>query len=342
MRRALHPLVWTAATATTALLLTACGTAGRDKDTRSPSVPSGVTAQAGSATSVHVMWDRSTDDRAVTAYEVFRTGKRVVSVPAAKHMIDIEGLAPSSPYTFTVRALDAAGNASPHSAPVPVTTLARTPADTRPPTRPTDVNGRVQGAGSVTLTWGRSSDDRKVTAYDIYQADSRVHSVPGATTTARVTGLRPGTVYTFTVRARDASDNSSPDSRPVDLTTASAPGAAPSTAPTALTATLRTTGPAAHTVDLTWIPPRTGAPVKEHQLHLNGEFATTIVWGGEPPTGRATYSFTVTDKPGTRYSVKLRAKLPDGNWGDFSAQRTVVVGQGPSSGAGRPDPEDRS
>jgi hypothetical protein len=72
-------------------------------------------------------------------------------------------------------------------------------------------------------------------------------------------------------------------------------------------------------------PPKTGGPVKGQQLFLNGKLATTIVWGAAPPAGTAAYTFMVTDRPGTRYSVKLRAKLPDGKWGDFSAQRTVVV-----------------
>ncbi|WUP45235.1 fibronectin type III domain-containing protein [Streptomyces sp. NBC_00259] len=316
-----RPLLIPVLTCTTALLLTACGGDAQAKDTHNPSAPRGVTAQASSATSVHVMWERATDDTGVSAYEVFRAGTRVKSVPAATHMTDIEGLTPSTPYTFTVRALDGAGNASPHSLAVPATTLAPAVADSRPPTPPGSATGRVRGAREVTLAWGRSRDDQAVTAYDIYQADSRIHTVPGTATTARVTGLRPGTVYTFTIRARDAADNSSPDSAPVDLTTTPAPGAAPNTAPTGLVATARK-----GSVDLHWTPPDTGAPVEEHQLFLNGKLATTIVWGTQPPPGRATYTFTVTDPPGTRYSVKLRAKLPDGNWGDFSAQRTVVVG----------------
>lgn len=173
----------------------------------------------------------------------------------------------------------------------------------------------------ATLSWGPSTDDVGVTSYDIYQEDSRIHSVSGTETTARITGLRPGTVYSFTVRARDAAENSSPDSAAVDLTTAPEPGEGPSTAPTDLKTTVRE-----GSVDLSWTPPKTGGPVKEHQLFLNGKLVTTIVWGAQPPAGTATYTFTVTDKPGTRYSVKLRAKLPDGKWGDFSAQRTVVIG----------------
>ncbi|MGA4954470.1 fibronectin type III domain-containing protein [Streptomyces lavendulocolor] len=301
-----------------ALVLTAC--AGDDEDTEPPSTPTGVTAQAGSGTSVHVMWERSTDDRGVTGYEVHHGGRKVAAVPAARTMVDIERLTPSTAYAFTVRARDNAGNLSTPSPAVPVTTPPATPDDTTPPTRPAALRGTVEGTRAVTLTWRRATDTVGVTAYDVYQADSRVHSVPGTATTARLTQLRPGTVYTFTVRARDAADNSSPDSPSVDLTTASAPGSGPSTAPTGLTATARKGA-----VVLSWTPPDTGVPVKEHQLYLDGAFATTIVWGTRPPPGRATYTFTVTDNPGTRYTVKLRAKLPDGTWGDFSAQRTVVV-----------------
>lgn len=319
MRR--PPTLAAAAVCAAVLLLGGCTAAADDKDTHRPSPPTGVTAQAGSATSVHVMWQPATDDRAVTAYDVFESGARVKSLPGGRTMVDIDRLTPSTAYRFTVRARDAAGNLSAPSATAPVTTPAPTPDDRTAPSRPTALRARADGGRAATLTWGRATDDQGVTAYDVYQEDSRVHSVSGTQTTARLTGLRPGTVYTFTVRARDAAENSSPDSNAVDLTTAPAPGAGPVTAPTDLKATA-----GKGRVTLTWTPPRTGGgPVREHQLYLNGKFATTIVWGAEPPAGTAAYTFTVTDRPGTRYSVKLRAKLPDGTWGDFSAQRTVVV-----------------
>ncbi|MGW0468986.1 fibronectin type III domain-containing protein [Streptomyces sp. NPDC003027] len=301
------------------LCLAACG-GGPAKDTSAPTTPTGVTASAGSAHTVHVMWSPATDDRAVTAYEVYQQGRKVKDLPATTLMTDVLDLTPATPYAFTVRARDAAGNRSPHSAAVPATTLAATADDRTAPSRPTALRATADGGHAATLTWAPARDDTRVTAYDIYQADTRVHTVPGTATTARVTGLRPGTIYSFTVRARDAAENSSPDSTPADLTTAEAPGAAPDTAPTDLEATATR-----REITLTWTPPRTGAPVREHQLHLNEQFATTIIWGAAPPPGRATYTFTVTDPPGTRYSVKLRAKLPDGTWGDFSAQRTVVV-----------------
>ncbi|WP_037648906.1 fibronectin type III domain-containing protein [Streptomyces flavidovirens] len=324
-----RPTVRAVLTSCAALLVvtvTGCAVTEPDRDTERPSTPGGVTAQAGSATSVHVMWDRSTDNKAVAGYEVYEKGAKVRTVTGTRHMVDIDRLTPSTAYTFTVRARDAAGNLSAPSAAVPVTTPAPTPDDRTAPSTPAKLRGRVEGTGAVSLSWAPATDDTAVTSYDIYQEDSRVHSVPGATTTARVSGLRPGTVYTFTVRARDAAENSSGDSNALDLTTLSGPGDGPSTAPADLEATaVRKAG--VRGIDLKWTPPRAGGggEIREHQLFLNGRPVTTIVWGTTPPTGTATYHFTVSEPPGTRYSIKLRAKLPDGKWGDFSAQRTVVT-----------------
>ncbi|WRQ83385.1 fibronectin type III domain-containing protein [Streptomyces sp. MUM 178J] len=304
------------------LLLAATATGcGLGEDTESPTPPAGVTAQAGSATSVHVMWEWASDNEEVTGYEVVHEGRPVASVPGTKRMVDVNSLDPSTRYVFTVRARDAAGNISAPSAPVPVTTPDPTPDDREAPTAPARLRGAVDGSRAVTLAWQPAADDMGVTAYDVYQEDTRIHSVGGSETGARIANLRPGTVYTFTVRARDAAENSSPDSDPVDLTTAPAPGDdTPNTAPTDLKVAARP-----DSVTVTWTPPKADGPVREHQLYLNGEPVTTIVWGAEPPAGRAAYTFTVTDPPGTRFSVKLRARLPDGKWGDLSAQRTAVI-----------------
>ncbi|MFI9123612.1 fibronectin type III domain-containing protein [Streptomyces bikiniensis] len=322
MQRPFPPRRSTALAALLALALTACSAAGAGpKDTSAPTAPTGVTATSGSSTTVHVMWNAATDDRAVTGYEVHLDGRKVKDLAATTLMTDVVGLAPATPHRFTVRARDAAGNASPPSAAVAATTLPAAAEDRTPPTAPTGLRAAPDGSRAATLRWTPARDDTEVTAYDVYQADTRVHTVPGTTTGTRLTGLRPGTAYAFTVRARDAAENSSPDSNTVDLTTAPAPGAPPNTAPTDLAATAAKGGE----ITLTWTPPKTGAPVTHHELHLNGRFATTIVWGTAPPPGRATYTFPVTDPPGTRYTLTLRARLPDGTWGDFSAPRTVTV-----------------
>jgi chitodextrinase len=301
-----------------ALILTGC--LPEKKDTEPPTAPSGVSVYAGGATSVHVMWKAAEDNKAVTGYEIYQKDTKVKSVPATASMADVVELTPKTAYSFTVRARDKAGNLSAPSAAAAVTTPALAPEDKRPPTRPTGLKGSVGDGGSVTLTWAEAGDNTGVTAYDIYQEDTRIHTVSGAETSTEVPGLRPGTIYSFTVRARDAAENSSPDSNTVDLTTPSAPGAGVSTAPTELDVKVRD-----GSIELSWLPPEAEGQIKSHELYLNGKLATTIVWGAEPPEGRATYTMMITEAPGTRYSVKLRAKLPDGKWGDFSAQRTVVV-----------------
>ncbi|MFD3530308.1 fibronectin type III domain-containing protein [Streptomyces sp. NPDC058664] len=322
MQRPLAASLLTPLVVAVALTLTGCAGAAAPppEDTRAPTAPTGVTATAGSASTVHVMWNASTDDRAVTGYTVYSEGRRIRDLPATTLMTDVVGLAPATLHRFTVRARDAAGNTSPPSTTVTATTLRAAAEDRTPPTAPAALRATPDGSRAATLRWSPARDDTRVTAYDVYQADTRIHTVPGTTTVARVTDLRPGTAYAFTVRARDAAENSSPDSAPADLTTAPSPGAPPNTAPTGLAVTA-----ARGAITVTWTPPATGAPVTHHELHLDGRFATTIVWGTTPPPGRATYTFPVQDPPGTRCTVTLRARLPDGTWGDFSAPRTVAV-----------------
>ncbi|MZE69640.1 hydrolase, partial [Streptomyces sp. SID5789] len=95
-------------------MLTSCGTGagGEGEDGGLPGVPMGVTAEAGSATTVHVMWNAL--DRAET-YEVYRGGTLVKKVPASDRMVDVTRLRPSTAYAFTVRARDADGRLGPRS-----------------------------------------------------------------------------------------------------------------------------------------------------------------------------------------------------------------------------------
>ncbi|MEV6205090.1 fibronectin type III domain-containing protein [Streptomyces sp. NPDC051771] len=316
MRRPQRPL---AASLLAVLALGACARA-QPPDSTPPTTPTGLTAASGSSTTVHVMWEAATDDRAVTGYQVLQDGRPVKDLPATTVMTDVTGLAPGSRHTFAVVARDAAGNTSPATPAVAATTLRATAEDREPPTAPRTLRATPDGPTAAVLTWTPARDDTRVTAYDVHQAGVRVHTAPGTATTARLTGLRPGTAYSLTLRARDAAENSSPDSPPAELTTAPAPGAPPNTSPRALAA-----ASADGAITLTWTPPETGGPVTHHELHIDGRFATTIVWGAAPPTGRATYTFPAQAKPGTTYTLTLRARLPDGTWGDFSAPRTVTV-----------------
>jgi chitodextrinase len=269
------------------------------------------------------MWN--TTARAA-AYEVYRGTTKVQDVPGSKHMVDVTRLRPSTLYVFSVRARDSEGRLGPPSGPVRARTPAAVADDRSAPTRPAAPEGRAAGSRAVRLSWSASTDDRDVVSYDIHQGATKIHSVGGERTATLLTGLRPGRDYTFTVRARDAAGNVSPASPTVRLTT---PGMddGRATAPTGFRATSRREDGAYH-VGLSWVPPRVDGEVTAYEIHLDGRPATSLVYGGSAPRDRATYSFYVGRKAGVTHRVRVRAMLPDGTWGGFSAERTVTTGAG--------------
>ncbi|MFF8730914.1 fibronectin type III domain-containing protein [Streptomyces sp. NPDC015171] len=310
------------------LLVASCGWSRADDgggEGRVPGAPAGVTAAAGSATSVHVMWNAAPGEAGVRAYEVYRGTTKVVDVPGSQHMVDVTRLRPSTQYAFTVRARGAGDRLGPPSRTVRARTPAAAAADRSAPTRPKDTTGRTVSSRAVQLSWGASRDDRSVVSYDVYQGGVKIHSVGGNQTATVVTGLRPGSRYVFTVRARDAADNLSPAGSPVRLTT---PGRddGRDTAPTGFTATTHRADGACY-IDLAWDPPRADGVITEYQIQLDGTAATSLVWGGTPPRGRAHHSFYAGTAAGEEHRVRLRARLPDGTWGGYSALRTVTTGR---------------
>ncbi|WP_405607362.1 fibronectin type III domain-containing protein [Streptomyces sp. NBC_01511] len=314
----------------TALILVACG-GGDGKDSQAPSAPTGLSVQAGSALSAHVMWDEAKDNVAVSGYVVYRGKAKVKDVPAEQRMIDVTGLKPSTAYSFSVRAKDAAGNLSPHSAKKPVTTPAVVAEDKEAPAKPAKLRGRHDGSRGAELTWSAPDMGQGITSYDILQGGSKIHSVSGGETTAKVTGLRPGTAYSFTLQARDAADNTSPASDPVKLSTPKGPGDDPDTAPVSFKAARhKSAKDGAYYLDLSWLPPKIDGEVPSYEIHLNEKLTTTLVWGNKPPVGKTTESVFAGKKPGVTYKVKIRAKLPDGEWGSFSPELTMVTGEGTS------------
>jgi fibronectin type 3 domain-containing protein len=96
---------------------------GISGDTTAPTVPDNVTAVASSPFSVQVGWDASTDNTAVTGYDLFRDGSLFQSLGNVTSYAD-GSVMNSSTHTYTVRARDLAANVSALSTPVSVTTPA--------------------------------------------------------------------------------------------------------------------------------------------------------------------------------------------------------------------------
>ncbi|MEU3660200.1 cellulase family glycosylhydrolase [Streptomyces sp. NPDC032940] len=101
---------------------------GAPQDTEAPTAPGAPAASAVTATSVTLTWSAATDDVGVTGYDVVRVdgGTETTVVTGTATAATVTGLAPDTPYTFAVRARDAAGNRSARSATVAVTTGAGT------------------------------------------------------------------------------------------------------------------------------------------------------------------------------------------------------------------------
>ncbi|MEV4430639.1 carbohydrate binding domain-containing protein [Streptomyces sp. R-07] len=92
-------------------------------DTQAPTAPARVTAAA-DGVSVLLTWDPATDDRGVTKYQVTRTGGSAGTVvtDVGSTVYSDTGLAERTAYTYTVKAVDAAGNVSAASAAASATT----------------------------------------------------------------------------------------------------------------------------------------------------------------------------------------------------------------------------
>jgi chitodextrinase len=86
-----------------------------------PTAPTGLIATgARDPIRVELSWSASTDDASSIGYRVYRGGAHVGTTATTSWTNT--AVAPATTYTYTVRALDAAGNLGPASAPVTVTT----------------------------------------------------------------------------------------------------------------------------------------------------------------------------------------------------------------------------
>jgi hypothetical protein len=106
--------------------------------------------------------------------------------------------------------------------------------DTTAPTTPTSLDTVDEWYTWISLDWVKSTDGGSgVVAYDLFKDSVQIWSIPATSSTLQtytVTGLKPTTWYTFTVKARDGAGNISTSASPLSVETEPADGPAP-TAP---------------------------------------------------------------------------------------------------------------
>ncbi|MFF4474190.1 discoidin domain-containing protein [Streptomyces sp. NPDC001599] len=179
-------------------------------DTQAPTTPANLAFTEPATGQIRLTWNESSDDTAVTGYDIYANGDLLTSVAG-----DVTTYTDTRPagttVTYFVRAKDTAGNQSGNSN--PVTRRADT-GDTQAPTAPSNLALTEPAAGQIRLTWSASTDDRGVTGYDVYANNKLRKSVAGDVTT--YTDTQPASAnVTYFVRAKDAAGNESGDSNSV-------------------------------------------------------------------------------------------------------------------------------
>ena len=181
-------------------------------DTQAPSNPSNLAALV-SGTTASLAWTGSTDNVAVTKYDVYRSTTNGFAPSVANRIAQPTttsysdaGLAVGT-YYYLVAAEDAVGNISTSSN----QTTAVIP-DTAAPTTPASL-AAVVTTSSVSLSWTASTDNIGVTKYDVYRSTtsgfvpSAANLIAQPTTNSYVNSGVADATYYYVVKAEDLAGN---------------------------------------------------------------------------------------------------------------------------------------
>ncbi|MFJ7950933.1 lytic polysaccharide monooxygenase [Lysinibacillus sp. NPDC096418] len=188
-------------------------------DTEAPTQPQKLHVATVTENSVKLNWEPSTDNVGVKEYQVLRDGKVVGTVPGTTFT---DGkLTANTEYTYTVKAVDAAGNVSLESEAV-VAKTGNKVQDTEAPTQPKALHSMGHTSSSVDLMWSPSEDNIAVDHYVVYRETSNGQMIvvgTSNTTTFMDKNLQSNTTYKYTVTAVDAAGNESIKSNILTVTT---------------------------------------------------------------------------------------------------------------------------
>jgi chitodextrinase len=220
-----------AAIAAGVLLSAAPAAAGRDR--KPPTTPANLRITATTDTSVSLAWNASTDNSSNFWYCVQTNGGGCIRVNPPQTTLTRTNLLPDRTHTFSVYAIDAAGNRSANSNTVSHTT----PPDTTPPGPKPNLTVTALFPTRVTVAWPAPADNVSPQVWATLLVDGNPYFVdrlgpPNFT----LQGLTPGVTYRLQVTIRDASGNVN-EGDVLEVTTPAADDTEPPTAPTNLRVT---------------------------------------------------------------------------------------------------------
>jgi titin len=289
-------------------------------DTTPPTAPSGLMATAASSTQINLSWTASTDNVAVTGYQIQRcqgagcNAFAQIAAPAGTGTSYIDtGLSPSVSYCYEIIATDAAGNLSSPSNVSSATTLAG------PPAAPSGLLATAASATQINLSW--TNNATKQTGFKVERSADGVTftqiGTTGATTTIYSDSpLAPVTIYYYRVRATNGAGDSAYTSVANATTLADT---TPPTAPSNLTATAASTTQ----INLAWTPSTDNVGVTQYQIQrCQGAGCATFAQVGTSTNTSFPDSGLLAS---TSYSYQVRALDAAGNASPFSNVATAVT-----------------
>jgi fibronectin type 3 domain-containing protein len=297
---------------------------GTPPDTQPPTAPASLTPSVVSGTQINLSWPAATDNVGVTGYRVERcqgTGctnfAQIAAQPGTSY--SDQGLSPSTPYSYRVRAVDAAANVGPYSPVATATTQAATP-----PSAPGNLVATAASTSQINLTWSASTTNVGIANYDVQRCQgsgcTNFASIASPTGTSfSDQSLPANTSYSYQVRAVDIVGDVGPFSA-VATTVTLAPQ--PPTAPTNVVA-----APVSGTaITVSWTASTSSVGIANYVVQRCqgagcSNFATVA-----SPTGTSFADSGLTT--GTSYSYRVQALDAGGASSPFSnvASATPIPG----------------
>ena len=181
--------------------------------------------------------------------------------------------------------------------------------DTVSPTPPTDLQASVETATSVKLSWGASTDNIAIGAYDIYRNGTKIASTSQLSYID--TTVKSGMTYSFTVKAADTSNNYSTSSNTATIMMPTIDTQSPT-----IPAGLKLVSVSEYQATIAWLASTDNIGVTGYNIYRNG---TKIASTASLNFGDATVL------PGASHSYAVAAYDKTGNTSALSPTLAITI-----------------